>query len=412
MAGWISVVALFGLATAQPGPPPAEGYCIHCHKEQQERRLTVPTSSIARSVHAILEGTCMNCHGGDAREPTKRAHDPRLGFRGKPSVQDVPRVCGGCHADAAFIRRFSAKLPVDQSSLYRVSVHGQELEKGNLEVATCVSCHGFHDVRKVTDPDAPVFPTEVSRTCGGCHGKQGHPAMKHSKRNPFEDWKESVHGKAILERGDLSAPTCNDCHGDHGASPPGTSDIHLACGQCHSQESEKFMEGPHAEPFERLGFAQCVECHSNHLIEPATEVLLSESELGVCRKCHKSGSPGAEAAAVMRKMLIEAKKRAQVARNKVRIARTVGLSLPDSDLLEAELHTALARMRVDVHGMKSTALDGEFSRVHELTLKMTRVADAATERLEVRRQGHIVFVAMVSVLVGLIVVRIRRLREE
>ncbi|MBI2375079.1 MAG: hypothetical protein HYV07_13870 [Deltaproteobacteria bacterium] len=411
MAGLISGVLIFGLTFAEPSPPPPEGYCIHCHTQQDERRLAVPTSSIAKSVHAHLEGTCVNCHGGDAREPTKRAHDPRLGFRGKPTTADAPRVCGGCHADAAFIRRFSAKLSVDQLSLYRVSIHGQELERGNLEVATCVSCHRFHDVRHVGDPESPVFPTNVSQTCGGCHGKKGHAATKHSRRNPLEDWSASVHGKAVLEKGDLSAPTCNDCHGDHGASPPGTSDIHLACGQCHSQESAKFMEGPHAEPFDRLGFAQCVECHSNHLVEPASEALLSTTERGVCRKCHKAGTEGAEAAAAMKKILEESRRAADVARTKLMVARTVGLSLPDADVLEAELRTALSRMRVDVHGMEATALDEEAKVVGQLAKRMQASADAATAELELRRKGHVVFVVLVAALVGLILLRIRRLHE-
>ena len=36
----------------------------------------------------------------------------------------------------------------------------------------------------------------------------------------YAKWRKSVHGKALLDKGDLSAPTCNNCHGNHGAAPP------------------------------------------------------------------------------------------------------------------------------------------------------------------------------------------------
>lgn len=410
MAGWISAIVLLGLTASEPQPPPPEGFCIQCHKGQEERRLSVPTSSIAGSVHAVLEGTCVNCHGGLATEPTKRAHDPRLGFRGKPKTEEIPGLCGGCHADAAFIRRFSAKLSVDQLSLYRVSIHGRQLQEGNLAVATCISCHRFHDIKRVSDPDSPVFPTNVADTCGRCHGQMGHAATVHSKRSPVEEWKASVHGKA-LEKGDLAAPTCNSCHGSHGASPPGTADIHWACGQCHAQESDKFMKSPHAKAYARLGFAQCVECHSNHRVEPASEAMLVPGEGGVCRKCHKDGTPGAEAAAALRKVLTTAREQADAARATVEAARKVGLALPESELLESELHTALSRLRVDVHGFKADALDEESKNLAEITAKMVAEADAATHQLELRRKGHMVFVALVFGLVGILVMRIRRLRE-
>ncbi|MCK6549585.1 cytochrome c3 family protein [Myxococcota bacterium] len=410
MAGWISALVLLGAFASEPKPPPPEGFCVDCHKSQDERRLWIPTSSIAKSAHAHLEGGCVNCHGGEASEPTKRAHDPRLGFRGKPKLEDTPRLCGGCHEQPAFIRRFSAKLSVDQLALYGVSVHGRELAKGNLAVAACTSCHGFHDVKRVTEPDAPTFPSNIADTCGKCHGHKGHAAMVHSKGNPVEDWKAGVHGVA-MERGDLSSPTCNDCHGSHGASPPGTADIHFACGQCHVQEATKFMASPHAEAFARLGFAPCVECHGNHRIEPATEALLAPGEDGVCRNCHKTDTAGAKAALALSKTLRAAREAAEAATAVTSAARKVGLSLPETELLEPELRTALSRMRVDVHGMKPDALDEESKKVHALTAKMIAEAESATALLELRRRGHLVFVALVFGLVGVLVLRIRRLEE-
>src|SRR5688572_12273090 len=38
-----------------------------------------------------------------------------------------------------------------------------------------------------------------------------------------EKFKGSVHGEALLKNRDMAAPTCNDCHGNHGAAPPGAT---------------------------------------------------------------------------------------------------------------------------------------------------------------------------------------------
>lgn len=78
----------------------------------------------------------------------------------------------------------------------------------------------------------------------------------------------SVHGKALLEGDDLSAPTCNDCHGNHGAVPPGVQSISFVCGQCHGREAQLFRNSPKEEGFRQheefladLGSAECQACH-------------------------------------------------------------------------------------------------------------------------------------------------------
>ena len=38
-------------------------------------------------------------------------------------------------------------------------------------------------------------------------------------------YKQSVHYEALTKKGDLSAPTCNICHGNHGATPPGVESV-------------------------------------------------------------------------------------------------------------------------------------------------------------------------------------------
>ncbi|HEV8120735.1 MAG TPA: cytochrome b/b6 domain-containing protein, partial [Candidatus Polarisedimenticolia bacterium] len=40
---------------------------------------------------------------------------------------------------------------------------------GDLSVANCASCHGFHDVRRSSDPLSRVNKANLQKTCGQCH---------------------------------------------------------------------------------------------------------------------------------------------------------------------------------------------------------------------------------------------------
>ena len=72
-------------------------------------------------------------------------------------------------------------------------------------------------------------------------------------------YEKSVHHAAMAEKNDLSAPTCNDCHGNHGAAPPGVGAVTNVCGTCHSVFATRFALSTHAQIFDR----GCVECHSS-----------------------------------------------------------------------------------------------------------------------------------------------------
>ena len=82
-------------------------------------------------------------------------------------------------------------------------------------------------------------------------------------------YEKSVHAEALMKKNDLSAPTCNDCHGNHGASPPGVSSVANVCGTCHTRQAEMFRQSPHNASFQALGQGECVVCHQNHEIRGA-----------------------------------------------------------------------------------------------------------------------------------------------
>ena len=116
--------------------------------------------------------------------------------------------------------------PPDLGNSLALGIHGQRLAKGDTKVATCASCHAAHGIRAVSDAKSPVFSLNVARTCASCHANVDH--MKGYTTDggaplptdQFAAYQKSVHYEALTKRNDLSAPTCNDCHGNHGAAPP------------------------------------------------------------------------------------------------------------------------------------------------------------------------------------------------
>jgi cytochrome c553 len=59
---------------------------------------------------------------------------------------------GPPHSNPIMMRPYN--LRTDQLALYKTSQHGRLLyQKGDRNTATCVSCHGTHDIKSVNDPD-------------------------------------------------------------------------------------------------------------------------------------------------------------------------------------------------------------------------------------------------------------------
>jgi cytochrome c553 len=110
------------------------------------------------------------------------------------------------------MKKFNPSLRVDQESEYSTSIHGRLLKSGDQKVATCVSCHGNHGVRAVKDPLAKVYALNVAETCGSCHANAGYMNSYKDSARSIRQLQESVHARALYEKQDLSAPTCNDCH--------------------------------------------------------------------------------------------------------------------------------------------------------------------------------------------------------
>ena len=96
-----------------------------------------------------------------------------------------------------------------------------------------MSCHGAHGIQPVKDSRSPVSTRRVAETCNKCHGDAALMAGYKLPSDVYAKWKKSVHYAARTEKGDLSAPTCNSCHGNHGAAPPEVGSVVNVCGTCH-----------------------------------------------------------------------------------------------------------------------------------------------------------------------------------
>ncbi len=169
--------------------------------------------------------------------------------------------------------------------------------------------------------------------------------------SPVADYEASVHGTALFERGDLSAPVCNDCHGNHGAAPPGVSSLVAVCGTCHAIESEMFNASPHKEAYEETDFPMCMTCHSNHKILKPQDKWIGTEEPALCIECHSAddGTKGLETAAGISnalKSLVKSQAEAQAILDE---AIEKGMATTDVEFTMKELRQSLIQTRTTLH---------------------------------------------------------------
>jgi hypothetical protein len=278
----ITCVVMSTAASSQEArPATGPSSCIACHSELEDE-LHDPVSGWPRDVHAEVGLGCEACHGGDpspeVADDVEAAKSASKGFKPAPGRLAIATFCGNCHSDATFMKQYDPQGRVDQLSEYRTSVHGKLNAQGDPVPATCTDCHGVHGIRRVTSPDAPVFPSNVPGMCSRCHSDAAVMAPYDIPTDQHETYMNSVHATALLERGDTAAPACNDCHGNHGAAPPGVQSVANVCGQCHGREAKLFRASFKKDLFDGLEMAECTVCHGNHsVVHPTAELFRSGS---------------------------------------------------------------------------------------------------------------------------------------
>jgi predicted CXXCH cytochrome family protein len=388
-----------------------ESSCVTCHTDMGGK-LAAPVEAWQSSIHHDAGISCVDCHGGDAAatDPDK-AMNPRKGFRGVPSPLKIPELCGSCHANKPFMKKFNPSIRVDQLELYKTSYHGKLLAKGDPHAATCVSCHGAHDILKPDDPQSPVYPTHVADTCGKCHADKALMGRYGISANVVAEYKKSVHARDLYKKGDLSAPTCNDCHGNHGAIPPNVKSIAFVCGTCHVINQELYDSSPLKAPWEAMGLGQCVVCHGNHDIVHPKDAWLDPQGKAVCKQCHDVNDDGYKAMAGMYDHIHKLDEAIRGATVRVKEASARGMLMDDASLLLQEAHSGLMKSRTYVHTFDE-------AKVADITKKGMKEADQANgmalkafKDLQFRRKGLAIFFALAVLVAILMWLKIRQMEK-
>jgi len=152
--------------------------------------------------------------------------------------------CGTCHEY--------------QYKLHQSGIHGEQLAKGNPDVATCVDCHSPtqnpHSVIRVLEYNAPAYKKNIAQTCASCHDNEELMADYGIVEKVYESYMRSFHEKAIqlgtYEATQLDKATCTNCHGVHdikSAKDPGSPVVGVAnlastCEQCHPGAGVEFAK--------------------------------------------------------------------------------------------------------------------------------------------------------------------------
>lgn len=334
--------------------------------------------------------------------------DPAKGYIGKPNRKQIAQVCGRCHSDARFMKQYNPALRVDQAAEYATSVHGTRLrDLGDPKVATCVSCHPAHSITPPSDPASSVHPLRVAATCARCHASAGYMAEYKIPTDQHEKYGKSVHANAMTAKGDLSAPTCNDCHGNHGAAPPGVSWVGNVCGQCHTVMGELFAKSVHAKAFQQLGMPGCAMCHENHEITPASDAMLGLSPTAVCATCHDKKDKAGTAAEEMRASIDSLRERYEKARAVLAQAEKAGMEVSQAQFDLTGAKDALVKARAAVHAFTAESVKNETEPGVAVAAKSEARGLRALEDLKFRRKGLAVSALISVVLIAALVLKIR-----
>ncbi|MGO9109234.1 MAG: cytochrome c3 family protein [Thermoguttaceae bacterium] len=420
--------------------PDTDNTCIQCHtspdtwdpKDQAQYKFHIPLEAMKNDVHWQKGVRCQDCHGGDATVLDVKAHQANDDFRAIKSPADIPDFCGRCHSNIEYMRHFSPSPRTDQLAEYWTSGHGKRLKAtGDPKVATCISCHDQphgnavdlapHGIRPVNEPASPVYHTKVAQTCSKCHSDPKTMAGYVYKGQPlpcdeYAKWRKSVHGKALLDKGDLRAPTCNNCHGNHGAAPPQTDSVANACGACHGKIAKLFEATKMRHKFESEGLPGCATCHSNHEIREPSDDFLGMQNGTFCVRCHEQGNQkhgatlaGAKAAELIHADLQKLKTGIQKADETLSRAEEKGMEVSEPKFNLHKAFDSLTNARTQIHSFQVDVVQKALADGEKVVADVQGKADRALQEYQYRRYWLAISLIPIFIVIGLLLLYIRAL---
>lgn len=403
----VGVVGAMACAVgAQEVRPDSGDQCIVCHRAEDY----LPEGYGEDDVHLAAGLTCAGCHGGDPTSSDEEtAMSEEAGFVGAPVKEEIPGFCGRCHSDIDFMRQYRPRIATDQLSQYRTSIHGKRLEAGDSKVADCTSCHTAHHILPAGDTRSSVHPLNVPATCDHCHGDPEYMKEYGIPTTQYDNYAAGVHGVALLEKQDTGSPACNDCHGNHGAMPPGITSIRQVCGNCHVNNMQYFVASKMGEAFAKEELHGCEECHGNHRIEKTHDDMIGIGEEAVCMDCHAEGEKGYEAARSIHDQLVSLVSAYDEAEAKRDEVERIGMDDVEIGFLMQESHQSLIQARTLVHTFDPARVG---PKTEEGVAKAQEALQLAKEQIEefgVRQRGFGMATVFITILVVALFFKIRHL---
>jgi predicted CXXCH cytochrome family protein len=281
--------------------PPAQidnSSCLYCHgrdgfsvqlKSGETLSLTINPDQYDHGVHGSNGLDCVTCHTDIKTFP----HPERTTDTLREVKLKYYTICRQCHEE--------------QFNLTLDSVHQRALAAGNNNAAVCSDCHNPHTQQRLTNADTGKLldyaRLHIPETCAQCHSAI------------YDKYKESVHGKALTQEGNLDVPTCIDCHGVHNIQSPETVNFRnstpFLCAKCHTNNALMHKYGISTDvlntyvadfhgttvvlfdktyPDQPTNKPVCTDCHGVHDIanvnDPANGLAIRKNLLVRCQKCH------------------------------------------------------------------------------------------------------------------------------
>lgn len=264
--------------------------CLKCHGDEKEKTdvrddgtpvdIYVEHEQLGASVHG--EHRCTDCHTTIERVPHRTAPHVAVG-------------CVDCHRETweQYKHDLSGEherleVVLEQVDSYMDSVHALPNAADQSRTnATCYDCHEAHNIGELGSIQRKEKRLKNPQVCGRCHEEE------------LKAYRDSDHGKAVLEQQDPEAAVCSDCHTTHDIASPDKDAVQLAitknCGDCHENAQRTYFASYHGQ-VHRLGYtntAKCYDCHGAHEVkgedDPTSEIH-ADNRLENCQVCHEDAN--------------------------------------------------------------------------------------------------------------------------
>ena len=387
--------------------------CYDCHSSWEEGD-DAPSVRFQYDVHNSVGLTCSDCHGGDPTLDDMDKVRAVRGYKGIPSPKQIPEFCASCHSDPTYMVKHNPALPTDQLDKYKTSIHGQRLfGRNDTKVANCISCHSVHNIQQSSMPTSTVNAFNIPATCATCHANPDYMRGYGIPTNQYDDFVGSVHGVALLENKDAGAPACNDCHGNHGATPPGVTSISAVCGLCHALVADKFAVSPHKVAFDLAGYPECETCHSNHNVQRPSISWVGSSDSALCVDCHSTddGTSGLATADKINSALTELDSTRTQALAALNAADEKGMMITDEFLQLKEVDQAIIEAATMFHSLNADSVKSVTAEGIATAVKVKEASLGKIDEYYFRRKGLGVATLIITVLSIALYFKIRSIKK-